>query len=447
MGREDGMPKNLQPINSFLTERKTRIKPDEANSSGLARIEKIDFSGTIHLAEGKDTKTDMILIKKGDLVISGINVAKGALAVYEGDDDVMATIHYSAYSFDAEKIDIEFLKWFLKSPAFVDALIDQTGGGIKTEIKAKKFLSLKIPLPSFEEQKQIELKLNSFQERHLNAVRELEKQAKLMTKLRASILMDAVSGRLVPQEPNDEPAIILLDKIRAEKERLIKEGKIKREKSLSPIAADEIPYELPEGLVWCRLGELLSLQNGYAFKSQYFTDSGVKLARNINIAHGRLNWQNLACYPIQQLEEYSSFSLQENDILISLDRPIISTGLKIAIVKKCDLPALLLQRVGRIKFDQLKINAQYLYLWFLSPLFMDEIDPGRSNGVPHISTKDIEMLQFPLPPLAEQHRIVAKVEQHMATCDALEAEVAKSHTETNRLMQTILKEAFENDKL
>jgi len=83
-------------ISSFLKKRETRIKPIEANRIGLKRLNKIDFSGKMHLLE-KPTNTDMILIKKGDLVISGINVEKGAVAVYQGYEHILATIHYSAY--------------------------------------------------------------------------------------------------------------------------------------------------------------------------------------------------------------------------------------------------------------------------------------------------------------------------------------------------------------
>lgn len=434
------MPKNLQAISSFLTERKIRIKPDEANSSGLARIEKIDFSGTIHLAEGKDTKTDMILIKKGDLVISGINVAKGALAVYEGDDDVIATIHYSAYIFDVEKIDIEFLKWFLKSPAFVDALIDQTGGGIKTEIKAKKFLSLKIPLPIFEEQKQIELKLNSFQERHLNAVRELEKQAKLMTKLRASILSDAVNGRLVPQDPNEESASILLEKIRAEKERLIKEGKIKREKSLSPIAEDKIPYELPEGWVWVTLLDLFAVIGGAT------PNKSISAYWN-----GNIPWVSPKDMKIEYLSDAQDHVTElafietrlpvipENSLLIVVRGMILLHSFPIALTS---VPVAINQDMKALSpFLNEVIPYLMVVLKGHKKLLLDLV-AHSTHGTCKLESHKLFAFKFGLPPLAEQHRIVAKVEQLTITCDALEAEVAKSRTETDRLMQTILKEAF-----
>ena len=101
-------------LGEILTVRDNRFKPQDKAIEGLKRIDKIDFFGEIFISD-KTSNTDMILIKKGDLVISGINVEKGAMAVYTGEDDIIATIHYSSYSFDENKTDIEFLKFFLKS--------------------------------------------------------------------------------------------------------------------------------------------------------------------------------------------------------------------------------------------------------------------------------------------------------------------------------------------
>ena len=97
-------------INSFLKERENRYRHEEANKLGFKRLHKIDFSGNIHLVEDKETRTGMILVKHGDLVISGINVEKGAVAVYNGEEDILATIHYSSYSFDKSRIDVEYFK-------------------------------------------------------------------------------------------------------------------------------------------------------------------------------------------------------------------------------------------------------------------------------------------------------------------------------------------------
>ena len=97
------------PMSEFLKHRDLRFKPKDKHIIDLRRIEKIDFSGNI-ITSTKPSNTDMILVKNGDLVISGINVEKGAMAVYQGKEDLTATIHYSSYEFDKAKINEEFLK-------------------------------------------------------------------------------------------------------------------------------------------------------------------------------------------------------------------------------------------------------------------------------------------------------------------------------------------------
>ncbi len=112
-------------IGEFLFERKGRYKPDDQEIANLQRIDKIDFSGNFFFSN-KPSRTDMILIKNGDLVISGINVSKGAMGIYSGSNDVCATIHYSSYTFDENQIDLEYFKRFLKSDEFTKLLKENT---------------------------------------------------------------------------------------------------------------------------------------------------------------------------------------------------------------------------------------------------------------------------------------------------------------------------------
>jgi type I restriction enzyme S subunit len=207
-------------LGEVLKNREGRYKPNDPLISGLKRIDKINFSGQIFLSD-KGSNTDMILIKKGDLVISGINVEKGALAVYVGDEDVLATIHYSSYIFDTKKIDIDFLKVFLRSPDFIQLLKEQVPGGIKTEIKPKHILSLEVYFPdTIKEQKAIaqhffdrENKFNLLNEHISHQLTQLEN-------LNQAILQEAVQGKLVKQDPKDEPASELLKRIKAEKDKI-----------------------------------------------------------------------------------------------------------------------------------------------------------------------------------------------------------------------------------
>ena len=237
--------------------------------------------------------------------------------------------------------------------------------------------------------------------------------------LKQTILQLAVMGKLVPQDPNDEPASELLKRIAQKKAQLVKEGKIKKQKPLPPISDEEKPFELPEGWEWCRLGSIYNFLNGYAFKSEWFTSVGLRLLRNANIAHGVTNWKDVVHIPNDMISDFENYILSENDIVISLDRPIINTGLKYAIISKSDLPCLLLQRVAKFKNYANTVSNSFLTIWLQSYFFINSIDPGRSNGVPHISTKQLEMTLFPLLPQSEQDRIISKTDELIQTCNKL----------------------------
>lgn len=234
--------------------------------------------------------------------------------------------------------------------------------------------------------------------------------------LKQTILQLAVMGKLVPQDPNDEPASELLKRIEQEKAQLVKEGKIKKQKPLPPVSDEEKPFELPEGWEWCRLGSLFNFQNGYAFKSEWFSDNGIRLVRNTNISHGDINWSDSVNIPLSMFSEFEGFSLNLGDVLISLDRPIINTGLKYAFVRECDLPCLLLQRVAKFNSVGNVIRSDFLSKWLESNYFINSIDPGRSNGVPHISTKQLEMTLFPLLSQREQDKIILLTDKLIQLC-------------------------------
>jgi len=183
------------------------------------------------------------------------------------------------------------------------------------------------------------------------------------------------------------------------------------------------------------IGDYRNLQNGYAFKSGWFAKSGIKLLRNANVGHGQIRWKDVAHIPEERFSEFARFSLEEGDIVLTLDRPFIVTGTKVARVNACDLLALLLQRVGRFIEIAPGLDDDYLFLWINSPHFNEQIDPGRSNGVPHISSKQVEAASILIPPLAEQHRIVAKVDELMALCDQLEQQLSQADQQRRRLLE------------
>jgi len=258
--------------------------------------------------------------------------------------------------------------------------------------------------------------------------------------LEQTILQLAVRGLLVPQDPQDEPASALLKKIRLEKDRLIAQGKLKRDKPLPPIAEDEQPFALPPGWEWVRVSDVVEMLNGYAFKSEWFKQTGVRLLRNLNVSHGCVDWSQPAAIDAKAATEFQQFALQAGDIVLSLDRPIISTGLKYAVIQDSDLPCLLLQRVARLAPNAKLVSADFVALWLQSDMFVGTIDPGRSNGVPHISTKQVGEMAFALQPRPEQSRIVTRVAQLRSLCADLRQRLSASQSTQAHLAEALVQD-------
>ena len=147
-------------------------------------------------------------------------------------------------------------------------LVARMKGMANVTLPMKKIAQIEIPLPPYEEQIQFTKKHALMEGNTETLINQFSYQLDLLKKLRQQILQDAIQGKLVPQDPNDEPASVLLERIKAEKERLVREKKIKKEKPLPPIKPEEIPFEIPEGWVWCRLGEIsLYSEAGKSYKA------------------------------------------------------------------------------------------------------------------------------------------------------------------------------------
>jgi type I restriction enzyme S subunit len=238
-----------------------------------------------------------------------------------------------------------------------------------------------------------------------------------------------------------ESAQELLARIRNEREALAKASG-KRLKPITPLTEKELAElpELPEGWAWVKLGEVSAVQVGFAFRSSEFKKEGIRLLRGENIEPGRLRWSDTQYWDPKDIESYRNLALNENDVILAMDRPIVSSGLKIALVRKSDLPALLVQRVARIRY----VENRYLFFCISSQRFINHC-LGKQTGtqLPHISGGQIESFGMALPPLAEQHQIVQEIESRLSVCDKLEETITASLQQSESLRQSILKKAFE----
>jgi type I restriction enzyme, S subunit len=233
-------------------------------------------------------------------------------------------------------------------------------------------------------------------------------------KLRELILTLAMQGKLVPQDPNDEPASELLRSIEVEKQRLVKEGKIKQPKSSSDINLDELLYALPKAWEWVRLGEIIVFTNGFAFKSNLFQTNGVGIIKIGDISNGIVNKNRMDFIDERYLKEIDEkFQVNFNDLLIAMSGA--TTG-KLGF-NTTEEVFLMNQRVGKI--EPIVVDKVYLFN-FLSTQIQKNLSISSGSAIPNLSTEQINQTLIPLPPLAEQRRIVAKIDRLMARCDELE---------------------------
>ena len=432
-------------ISQFLKERTGRYHPDDESVRSLKRLDKIDFSGNVYLTD-KDSKTDMIIIEPGDLVISGINVSKGAIAIYYGEEPITATIHYSSYTFDESVIDIHYFKRFIRSQYFIQALKDQVKGGIKTEIKPKHLLPLEIYLPDTTQQKEIVSFFDNVESEIASTINLNNQQKCLINNLRQQILQEAIEGKLTAKWREQHPDLIsganhaakLLENIQAEKERLIKEGVIKKDKSIPPVGDEEKPFELPDGWVWCRLisvskkitdGTHHSPTNLMTGDFKYIT------AKNIKDTGVDLKEVSFVSSDVHK-EIYSRCNPEKGDILYIKDGA--TTG--IVTINNLEEEFSMLSSVALVKP---LINSRYLMYAMKSPLFYQNMRKDMFGvAITRVTIEKITKSINPLPPIFEQSVIVERVENVLVMIDELEKQVSGRKEQSEKLTQSILREAF-----
>ncbi|RCE16965.1 restriction endonuclease subunit S [Aeromonas caviae] len=261
-------------------------------------------------------------------------------------------------------------------------------------------------------------------------------------KLRELILELAVRGKLIPQDPSDEPASVLLERIAAEKTRLVKEGKIKKPKALPEISEEDKPFELPGEWQWSRLQELTSyIQRG---KGPDYADAGtVKV-----ISQKCIQWSGFDASQARFISDSSINGYQNERFLQLNDLLWNSTGTgTVGRVNVLDsLPAEKIVADSHVTVIRpLEIDCNFLWCYIAAPGIQSRIEPSHEKSLVSGSTKQVELststvssLVIPVPPLSEQHRIVAKVDELMVLCDQLEQSSEAQLMAHQTLVDTLL---------
>ena len=372
----------------------------------------------------------------GDILmtLTGENKPDIAKAVaYLGTDPVAAGGDLAYWT--AHGMNPLYLSYLLASPYVISRKVELATGDIIVHISGDKIGSILIPIPPLNEQMRI---VEKIQETECQIIQYSEKEQELTILHRAfpetlkkSILLQAVQGKLVEQDPNDEPASILLEHIRTEKQRLIKEGKIKKDKHESVIFRrdtshyekldgiercidHEIPFEIPDNWAWTSVGEVCTnIQYGSSQKSSLF--GKIAVLRMGNLQNGRIVLDKLVY--TSDSKEIEKYPLEHNDLLFNRTNSKELVG-KVAIYKS-EIPAIYAGYLVRlhpilIDSDYLNYVMQSQYYWiYCQNVRSDAI--GQSN----INAEKLKRFVFPLPPLQEQKRIVNQISCAMRKIERL----------------------------
>lgn len=224
--------------------------------------------------------------------------------------------------------------------------------------------------------------------------------------LKNSILQWAIQGKLVPQDPNDEPASVLLEKIRAEKERLVKEGKLKKKDlEVKPIAEDEIPFEIPKGWEWCRLGWLFAHNNGKQLNKGNTSGQLMDYITTSNLYWNGFILNNLKQMPFEPHEIERCMAIK-GDLLVCEGGDVGRSC-----IWDYDYPIMLQNHIHKLRaYKDLCTKFFYFVLYQYN---LSGVIGGKGIGIQGFSSNALHNTIVPLPPLAEQHRIVAKIEELM----------------------------------
>ena len=255
-------------------------------------------------------------------------------------------------------------------------------------------------------------------------------------KLRQKILDLAIHGKLVPQDPNDEPASVLLERIRAEKERLISEGKIKRSRKTVKTAdthhyEQDVPFEVPKGWVWTTLGEIAESNIGLTYKPSDICNDGVPVYRSNNIQGVKIDTTDIVRVQTTILDKQF---LKEGDLLICARNGSRRLVGKNAIIRKLTEKTAFgaFMAVCRSKYNP------WLHLLLQTSYFDKYLDESNSTAINQVTQSMLLALNTPLPPLAEQQRIVAEIERWFALIDTIEQGKVELQTAIKQTKSKIL---------
>jgi type I restriction enzyme S subunit len=438
-------------ISEFLHRKKEFVRIDPEQEYRLVTV-KLHHKGVVlrERKKGSLIGSNMYRLSKGQFILSGIDARNGAFGIVPDElDGAVVTNDFWYFDVDETKVKRDFFFWLTNTPLFLDACIKSSKGETqRVRLQKDLFFNFEFHFPSIEVQETFLKGIQSTDSLLSLLNQEQDKQTTYLSRLRQTILQEAIEGKLTADwrtkhpvckgDPNTDAAA-LLDKIKTEKQKLIDEGKIKKEKPITSIKLDEIPFDLPEGWVWCRLGLAFNFID-YRGKTPHKTNEGVRIITAKNIRMGYIDENPIEYVTRELYEKWMTRGYPKNgDILIVTEGHTMGFA---AIINKAYIFALAQRTIDlQPYFASYSRWSLYLILSsFFQKRFKNKATGAAATG---IKSSNLKLLLIYLPPIAEQEAIVERVDRLLAIVDELEKQVAERKVQAEELMQAVLREAFE----
>jgi len=414
------------------------------------------------------SEIDKYRLDEKDILIARTGGTTGKTMLIQNIEETSVFASYLIRLSVSEDYNPEYIYLFLNSYLFWNQILDLKNGTAQPNVNANKMTTIIFPscpkeiqdeIVEYKKDKSLKnsvLKQAQFYFHKINIVHqnlkliisENEKQSEIISKLKQAILQEAIAGQLTAEWRTQNPmqkgnpdtdAAALLAQIKAEKQQLIADGKLKKEKPLPEISPDEIPFSLPDSWVWCRLVEIAEGFE-YGSSSKSLKSGKVPVLRMGNLQNGLVDLTDLV-YTNEE-KEIQQYALFYGDLLFNRtnSRELVGKTSLFLYDKKMIYAGYLVRyrMLGSISFQYTNyvMNSQLHRDW-CHTIKVDAI--GQSN----INATKLRSFCFPLPPLAEQKAIAEKVDRLMNIIDQLEQQIKHRKQLAEDLMQTVLREAFE----
>jgi len=338
--------------------------------------------------------------RKGQFIYSKLDFLNGAFGLIPNElDGYETTIDLPCFDFYGQLISPDWFLYYVSRKEFYDTQAYLANGGRKARrISPKDFFSLKIEIPPLPEQKQIAVILTSVDE----VIEKTEAQIEKLQDLKTAMMNELLTKGIGHTEYKDSEL-----------------GRIPKDWEVQP------------------LERICDLQVGYAFKSAWFTEAGIKLLRGENVGYGEAKWDASRYLDYHKANEFSPYLLSEGDVVIGMDRTFTKSGSKITRISSNDLPCLLVQRVGRFRSENL--DSDFLWQLLRSESYLNQLAANEKGmDIPHLSKQEILEPIVPLIPKKEQIKISSILKSIDEQSKLLR--IRRTHTQSLKksLMQDLL---------